>query len=81
MSPDETQEVPVEVGGVSFTVTVTPSPSGIRGKVWYHDEKIAGMRLFHSDDVDQLLEQVRRDAAVLRAVERLSTTKDQGVPA
>lgn len=78
---DEPQTLPVDVAGVRFTVQVFPSPSGIRGKVWHRDEKIAAVRLFHDDNVDRLLELVRRDQAVQSAAQTLSTAAGQGASA
>jgi hypothetical protein len=68
------QEVALEVGGVPFTLRLSPSPSGLRGQVWHGDERIAGVRLFHSSDVDRLRELAARNSAVLRAAARLSDT-------
>lgn len=66
------QEVALEVGGVSFTLLLFPNASGLRGQVWHGEERIAGLRLFHSSDVDRLAELAGRNTAVLRAAARLS---------
>lgn len=81
MSSDDFQDVPCDVGGVPFTVRVFPDPSGIRAQVWYGEERIAGLRLFHSDDIDRALQQVRSNKAVLRAADRLSSSATTGAPA
>lgn len=72
------QEVALEVGGVSFTLLLFPDPSGLRGQVWHGDERIAGLRLFHSSDADRLAELASRNSAVLRAAARLSDAASGG---
>lgn len=69
------QEVALEVSGVPFTMRLSPSPSGLRAQVWHNDERVAGVRLFHSSDVNRLRELASRNRAVLRAAERLSGTQ------
>lgn len=79
MSPHDPQHLTVEVDGVPFSVQTSPSPSGLRGQVWYGERRIAGLRLFHEDNADKLLEQVRRHPAVLRAAAELSAASVQKV--
>lgn len=79
MSVHDSQHLTVEVDGVTFTVQTSPSPSGLRGQVWYGERRIAGLRLFHDDSAERLLEQVRRHRAVLRAAAELSATPAQEV--
>jgi len=71
--PEPTPEPPVsldlEVGDQHFTLYVYPDPSGLRGQVFDGEEKIAGVRIFHTTDVESLVSMARRDHAVLRAVE------------
>lgn len=68
----------LEVGGQHFTLHVYPDPSGLRGQVFDGEEKIAGVQIFHTTDVDRLLALARRDRAVLRAVERATTKAAAG---
>ena len=72
MSVSDPQEMAFELSGVPFTLRLFDDPSGLRGQVWHHHERIAGVRLFHSSDVAKLTEQARRNRAVLQAAERLS---------
>lgn len=62
--------VPLEVGGQEFTLHVYADPSGLRGQVFAGQEKIAGVQVFHTTDVQLLVALAKRDRAVLRAVER-----------
>lgn len=71
--PQVATERDLQVAGVEFVLRVFADPSGIRGQVFYGEEKIAGVQLFHSTDVARLLWLARRDAAVLRAAQRLAT--------
>lgn len=64
-------EVALDVDGVAFTLRVFPDPSGLRGQVFYGEEKIAGVQVFHTTDVARLVQRARSDRAVARAVERL----------
>lgn len=65
-------EVELDVGGVGFVLRVFADPSGLRGQVFHGEEKIAGVQIYHSADVDALVRQACRDRAVLRAAERLA---------
>lgn len=66
------RELPFEVGGVALTMRVYPDPSGLRGQVFSGEEKLAGVQVFHTTDVDRLFARAASDRAVLRAVARLS---------
>ncbi len=68
--------VPLEVGGHPFTLHVYDDPSGLRGQVFDGEEKIAGVQVFHTTDVDRLIALARRDRAVARAVERRNESAD-----
>lgn len=71
---DRPRELPFEFGGIAFRLLVYKAPSGLRGQVFHGEEKVAGMRIYHSEDIDRLRAQLERDRAFLRAVERLSGT-------
>lgn len=62
--------VPLEVGGQVFTLHVHADPSGLRGQVFDGEEKLAGVQVFHTTDVQRLIALAQRDRAVLRAVQR-----------
>ncbi|MHB2024017.1 MAG: hypothetical protein ACYCO3_11905 [Mycobacteriales bacterium] len=66
----------LEVAGVAFVLRLFADPSGLRGQVFYGEEKIAGVQLFHSTDVSRLLWLARRDRAVLAAAQRLANRGD-----
>lgn len=61
--------VPLEVDGHLFTLHVYADPSGLRGQVFDGEEKLAGVQIFHTTDVEQLKALAQRDRAVLRAVQ------------
>lgn len=61
----------VDVAGVTFEVRISDDPSGLRGQVFYGEEKIAGVQVFHQKNVARLLDMARKDAAVLRAAARI----------
>ena len=72
MTEDGPREVmEIEVDGVTFELRVHDDPSGLRGQVFWGEEKIAGVQIYHDHTVGRLVEQARRDAAVQRAAERL----------
>lgn len=62
--------VPLLVGGQEFTLFVYADPSGLRGQVFDGQEKLAGVQVFHTQDVKRLVGLAMRDRAVLRAVAR-----------
>ena len=62
----------VDVGGVTFEVRISDDPSGLRGQVFYGEENIAGVQVFHLKSVEKLLDMARKDTAVLRAATRIS---------
>lgn len=64
-------EVDLNIDGVSFVLHVRDDPSGLRGQVFYGEEKIAGVQIFHHKSVDNLTAMALKDAAVLRAVDRI----------
>ena len=66
-----TEQIDFEVDGVPFVLHVAASPSGLRGQVFSGDEKVAGVRVYHTEDRRALLRQARRDPAVHRAADRL----------
>lgn len=68
------QEVAFVQDGVDLTLRVFPDPSGLRGQVFFGEEKLAGVQIFHRTEVDVLLRQARGNRAVLRAVERLKAS-------
>jgi hypothetical protein len=65
-------EVPLEVAGVTFSLRIFDDPSGLRGQVFHGEEKIAGLQVYHHKDVERLITAAQRDAAVSRAVARIS---------
>lgn len=69
---DDGQVLLIERDGLEFRLHVFRLPSGLRGDLYFGDEKVAGQRIYHSDDVERLRDQVLRDAAFQRAVRRLS---------
>jgi hypothetical protein len=72
-TPNDTAQpstLPLEVGGHLFTLHVYADPSGLRGQVFDGEEKLAGVQVFHTTDVERLIALARRDRAVLRAVQR-----------
>lgn len=75
MSDKQHTEIPSEVGleidGVSFTLRVSDDPSGLRGQVFHGEEKVAGVQIYHQKSLDRLTAIALRDAAVLRAVDRI----------
>lgn len=60
-------EVALDVEGAPFTLRVFPDPSGLRGQVFRGEDKVAGVQIYHSTDVDALILEARRNRAVLRA--------------
>ncbi|HSG14285.1 MAG TPA: hypothetical protein VLA22_10490 [Gaiellaceae bacterium] len=64
---NDVAEVELEIEGASFVLRVFPDPSGLRGQVFRGEEKIAGVQIYHSTDVDLLIREARRNRAVLRA--------------
>lgn len=64
---NDVPEVELEIEGASFVLRVFPDPSGLRGQVFRGEEKIAGVQIYHSTDVDSLIREARRNRAVLRA--------------
>lgn len=68
VSGTELPEVALDFPDVSFRLRVFDDPSGLRGQVFAGEEKIAGVQVFHTKDVEKLLWKARRDRAVLRGV-------------
>lgn len=69
--PDRTaalETIAIEVAGTPLELRVFDDPSGLRGQVFRGHEKLAGVQIYHSDDRDALIEQARRNPAVLRSV-------------
>jgi hypothetical protein len=66
---DNVTEVELEVGDARFVLRVFPDPSGLRGQVFRGEEKIAGVQIYHSTNLDALLLEARRNRAVRRAAE------------
>jgi hypothetical protein len=66
----EHEELDLEVDGCRFRLRVFADPSGLRGQVFLGEEKIAGVQVYHTTDVEALVREARRDRAVLRAVTR-----------
>ncbi len=64
---NDVAEVELEIEGASFVLRVFPDPSGLRGQVFRGEEKISGVQIYHSTDVDLLIREARRNRAVLRA--------------
>lgn len=64
---EEVREVELVVEGVAFALRVFPDPSGLRGQVFRGEEKVAGVQIYHSTDVEALIREARRNRAVLRA--------------
>lgn len=69
-------ELALDIDGVPFTLRVFPDPSGLRGQVFLGEEKIAGVQIFHTTDVERLMQLARTDRAVARAVERVKGHPD-----
>lgn len=61
------RELELEVEGARFVLRVFPDPSGLRGQVFRGEDKVAGVQIYHSTDVESLLQEARRNRAVLRA--------------
>jgi len=68
------QELDLEIEGVDFVLRVFADPSGLRGQVFRGEEKIAGVQVYHTTDVEALVRQARRDRAVLEAVRQEAGT-------
>lgn len=71
---EETRELEIE--GQRFVLRVFPDPSGLRGQVFRGEEKVAGVQVYHTTDVEALVRSARRDRAVLRAA--ASPTQGEG---
>jgi hypothetical protein len=67
------EEIDFEVDGVPFVLRVDAGPSALRGQVFSGDEKVAGVRVYHTEDRQALLRQARADRAVQRAAARLTS--------
>lgn len=61
------EEVEFEVEGSAFVLRVSRGASGIRGQVFRGEVRIAGVQIYHSNDIDLLLRDARGNRAVLRA--------------
>ncbi len=64
-------ETELEVEGITFALRIHDDPSGLRGQVFYGEEKIAGVQVFHQKSVEKLKAVAIKDRAVRRAVDRL----------
>jgi hypothetical protein len=64
-------EVDLEIDGVLFSLRLYDDPSGLRGQVFYGEEKIAGVQVFHQKSIERLKTLATADAAVKRAVLRI----------
>lgn len=64
---DTPDEIEFEVDGSAFVLRVSRGASGIRGQVFRGEVRIAGVQIYHSDDVDLLVRDARANRAVLRA--------------
>lgn len=76
-APTPVDSVDLQVGEQHFTMYVIPDPSGLRGQVFDGEEKIAGVQIFHTTDVQLLVAMAQHDRAVLRAVERRASAAEQ----
>jgi hypothetical protein len=70
--------MPFDYAGVQFELRVRHEPSGLAGQVFHGQEFVAGIRLFHSEDVNRLQALAVKDRAFLRAVERLAAEPAAG---
>lgn len=73
MTPDDKAEPPIapimiDIDGCALELRIFADPSGLRGQVFSGEEKLAGIQIFHTRDVDRLIARARADRAVLRAV-------------
>lgn len=69
---DAFTEVPLEHEGITFTMQVRHEPSGLATSVFHGPEKVASVRMYHSEDQAHLTSLVLRDRAFLRAVTRIN---------
>lgn len=65
-------EVALDIEGVVLRLLVFEDPSGLRGQVFDGEEKVAGVQIFHTQDVNLLVDRARRDRAVRRHLARLA---------
>lgn len=63
-------ELALDIDGISLRLRVYDDPSGLRGQVFDGEEKVAGVQIFHTKDVQLLLARARGDRAVHRHVAR-----------
>lgn len=68
------QELELGIEGANFVLRVFADPSGLRGQVFRGEEKIAGVQVYHTTDVEALVRQARSDRAVLRAARQEAAT-------
>ncbi len=64
---DTPEEIEFEVEGSAFVLRISRGASGIRGQVFRGEVRIAGVQIYHSNDVDLLVREARGNQAVLRA--------------
>ncbi len=64
---DTPEEIEFEVESSAFVLRVSRGASGIRGQVFRGEVRIAGVQIYHSNDVDLLVREARGNRAVLRA--------------
>lgn len=62
------QTIDLDLEGQRFVLRVFSDPSGLRGQVFRGEEKIAGVQVYHTTDVEALVRSALRNRAVLRAV-------------
>lgn len=61
-------ELNMDIEGVDFTLRLFADPSGLRGQVFAGEEKIAGVQIFHTQEISRLMAKAKGDRAVRRAV-------------
>lgn len=61
------EEIEFETDGTAFVLRVSRGASGIRGQVFRGEVRIAGVQIYHTDDIDLLVRDARRNPAVVRA--------------
>jgi hypothetical protein len=70
--PDDAlpRSIPFEFAGVAFELRVRREPSGLAGRIFHGEEQVAGVRLYHSEDLERLQALALKDRALLRAAQR-----------
>jgi len=67
VASDAPEKIEFEADGVTFVLRVSRGASGIRGQVFRGEVRIAGVQIYHSNDVELLVREARRNRAVARA--------------